>query len=85
MIPQEAVLIEGTLRENLDPFNQLQTDELEKVLTKVGLSSSMLNQQVGTGGGNLSVGERQVCLCVIYVYRYIDRSCSYHMGELLIA
>jgi ABC-type multidrug transport system fused ATPase/permease subunit len=67
MIPQEAVLIEGTLRENLDPFNQLQTDELEKVLTKVGLSSSMLNQQVGTGGGNLSVGERQVCVSV-----YID-------------
>ena len=60
MIPQEAVLIEGTVRENLDPFSAFSTRQLELVLGKVGLAASMLSQQVGTGGDNLSVGERQL-------------------------
>jgi hypothetical protein len=41
MIPQEAVLIEGSVRENLDPFNTLKgasgTAKLETVLNKVGV------------------------------------------------
>eukprot|EP00615_Pteridomonas_danica_P010179 CAMPEP_0114329460 /NCGR_PEP_ID=MMETSP0101-20121206/1097_1 /TAXON_ID=38822 ORGANISM="Pteridomonas danica, Strain PT" /NCGR_SAMPLE_ID=MMETSP0101 /ASSEMBLY_ACC=CAM_ASM_000211 /LENGTH=661 /DNA_ID=CAMNT_0001459141 /DNA_START=21 /DNA_END=2006 /DNA_ORIENTATION=+ len=60
MIPQEAVLIEGTVEENLDPFSEMPTEDLEKVLNKVGLSATMLKQQVGTGGSSLSVGERQL-------------------------
>ena len=60
MIPQEAVLIEGSVRENLDPFGKATTLMLESVLSKVGLSSSILEHQVGTGGGSFSVGERQL-------------------------
>ena len=35
MIPQEAVLIEGTVRENLDPFDSYSTKQLEVALQKV--------------------------------------------------
>jgi len=61
MIPQEASLIEGTVRENLDPFG-LHTwpGALERCLAVVGLDPSMLDDEVGAGGESLSVGQRQL-------------------------
>ena len=38
IIPQDPVLFEGTLRRNLDPFNNYDDDYLLKALEKVGLS-----------------------------------------------
>lgn len=60
MIPQEAVLIEGTAGENMDPFGNHERRELETVLDRVGLSPSLVDHQVGTAGELLSVGERQL-------------------------
>ncbi|GAA5902673.1 uncharacterized protein JCM6883_007204 [Sporobolomyces salmoneus] len=40
LIPQEAVLFAGTIRSNLDPFNQHTDAECLDVLERVGLSSS---------------------------------------------
>ena len=59
-IPQEAVLVEGTGGENLDPFGEHAADALDASLKQVGLSPALREQQVGAGGERLSVGERQL-------------------------
>jgi hypothetical protein len=51
--------------------------DLRTVLMKVGLSASILDQEVGTGGSLLSVGERQV-------EPYADRVTSYRLSALVI-
>ncbi|KAJ1916544.1 hypothetical protein H4219_003711 [Mycoemilia scoparia] len=69
IIPQDPTIFSGTLRENLDPFNQhddlalwhaLEQSHLkELILSKEG----QLDTQITQGGENLSVGQRQlVCL-----------------------
>jgi ABC-type cobalamin/Fe3+-siderophores transport system ATPase subunit len=69
VIPQEPVVFSGTVRSNLDPFNQKQDVELWEVLKKVGLESQVkmtggLDGKVdGTGGQAWSLGQQQlVCL-----------------------
>jgi ATP-binding cassette subfamily C (CFTR/MRP) protein 1 len=39
VIPQDPVLFSGTVRTNLDPFNEFQDDRLNEVLQRVGLMS----------------------------------------------
>ncbi|XP_054157503.1 ATP-binding cassette sub-family C member 2-like [Oppia nitens] len=70
IIPQEPVLFSGTVRTNLDPFNKFSDDDLWTVLDKCNLKEFIKSQELGLnyiiceGGGNLSVGQRQlVCLC----------------------
>ncbi|MCQ2816425.1 MAG: ATP-binding cassette domain-containing protein [archaeon] len=65
VISQDTFLIEGTLRENLDPFNNHSEKELIEVLDDFRLFSqldkeSRLNFKVFLGGSNLSAGERQL-------------------------
>ena len=69
IIPQDPFLFSGTLRKNLDPFDDYSDDKLWKALQAVKLKDSMKELALGlefivTGGGsNLSVGQRQlVCL-----------------------
>uniref|UniRef100_A0A8C3DLY5 ATP binding cassette subfamily C member 2 n=1 Tax=Corvus moneduloides TaxID=1196302 RepID=A0A8C3DLY5_CORMO len=69
IIPQDPVLFTGTLRMNLDPFDQYSDEEVWKALELAhlktyvqGLPEGLLHL-VSEGGENLSVGQRQlVCL-----------------------
>ena len=58
-IPQQPDLFAGTLRFNLDPFLEHNDSELHAALENVHLSLP-LDMPVAEGGGNLSVGTRQL-------------------------
>ncbi|CAH6718182.1 oligomycin resistance ATP-dependent permease Yor1p [[Candida] jaroonii] len=68
IIPQESILFRGTIRRNLDPFDEKTDDELWKAL----ITSGLVDQRVGTdhkfhldasvedNGSNFSLGEKQL-------------------------
>ena len=69
VIPQDPVLLPGTLRENLDPYRTFSDAEITDVLAKVGLGGKLaalpdgLAYPITAGGAQLSSGERQL-LCL---------------------
>ncbi|OCH84368.1 P-loop containing nucleoside triphosphate hydrolase protein, partial [Obba rivulosa] len=69
IIPQVPELLSGTLRQNLDPFNQYDDSVLNDALRAAGLFSLQsqddegwitLDSEIASGGNNLSVGQRQI-------------------------
>ncbi|NXF22407.1 MRP4 protein, partial [Rhodinocichla rosea] len=69
IIPQEPVLFTGTMRKNLDPFNEYTDEELWNALEEVQLKEvvedlpNKMETQLAESGSNFSVGQRQlVCL-----------------------
>ncbi len=70
LVPQEAWLAAGSVRENLDPYRRRRDEEIARVLEEVGLKGllerrtldggSILDVKVTEGGGNLSQGEKQL-------------------------
>jgi len=69
VIPQDPVLLPGTLRENLDPFTEFTDDQVRAALDKVGVADRLLALPGGLdhvfpiGAARLSAGERQL-LCL---------------------
>ena len=69
VIPQDPTLFQGTIRYNLDPFDQYSDEQVWTALEKAHLKDKITsgNQQldmvVDTEGDNFSVGEKQlICL-----------------------
>ena len=69
IIPQHPELLNGTLRENLDPFGEHDDATLNSALNSAGLSclqesgetgSIALDTEVHAGGSNFSQGQRQI-------------------------
>ncbi|KAL2753621.1 hypothetical protein ACRALDRAFT_1051871 [Sodiomyces alcalophilus JCM 7366] len=66
IIPQDAALFEGTIRDNLDPGNVHDDTELWSVLEHARLKSHVdsmeggLEAKISEGGSNLSQGQRQL-------------------------
>ncbi|KZT67088.1 P-loop containing nucleoside triphosphate hydrolase protein [Daedalea quercina L-15889] len=69
IIPQMPELLSGTLRQNLDPFQQYDDVVLNDALRSAGLFSLQsdmtegritLDTPIASGGTNLSVGQRQI-------------------------
>ena len=70
IIPQDPVLIEETLRFNIDPFNNYSDNKIIEVLKKINFdyiinrSPLGLKQIIAEEGSNLSVGEKQL-ICIV--------------------
>jgi ATP-binding cassette subfamily C (CFTR/MRP) protein 4 len=69
IIPQDPIAFIGSLRKNLDPFDEHSEDKIWDVLAEVQLKEAVnempgrLDYQLSESGGNLSVGQRQlICL-----------------------
>eukprot|EP00058_Branchiostoma_floridae_P007841 XP_002593329.1 hypothetical protein BRAFLDRAFT_119583 [Branchiostoma floridae] len=69
VIPQDPVLFSGTLRRNLDPFNDFTDQQLWSAIEEVQLKQAVndlqgkLESEMAESGTNFSVGQRQlVCL-----------------------
>ncbi len=69
IIPQDPIAFIGSLRKNLDPFDEHEENEIWNVLEEVQLKEAVnempakLDYQLSESGANLSVGQRQlICL-----------------------
>jgi ABC-type multidrug transport system fused ATPase/permease subunit len=62
IIPQDPVLFSGTVRSNLDPFDQFSDDQIWTSIKRAQLDKavSSLEDLVDEKGSNFSVGERQL-------------------------
>ena len=61
-VPQQPQLFSGTVRSNLDPFDEFSTAALLRVLDQAGLALE-LDDAIVDGGSNISLGQQQLmCL-----------------------
>ena len=68
LIPQDPKLIDGTLRENIDPLGKYSDDEIIFQLNLIGLAYLLdedggLDVEIEADGANISIGEKQL-ICI---------------------
>ncbi|KAI9353058.1 hypothetical protein DFJ73DRAFT_829327 [Zopfochytrium polystomum] len=82
MVPQDAFLFAGTLRENLDPLGLYADSTLMAALETLGLSGSHaavsldLNSPISENGTNLSSGQRQLVSLGRAIIRKLDQNAA---------
>jgi ABC-type multidrug transport system fused ATPase/permease subunit len=70
IIPQDPIVFEGTVRNNIDPFDRYSDEGVAAALAAAHLGSLSLDLQLVPGGKNLSAGQRQqVCLARVLLRR----------------
>ena len=95
-IPQDPKLIDGTLRENIDPFGEYTDDEIIFQLNLIGLAYLLddddgLDGLIESDGTNFSVGEKQlICItramlkqCKIIIMDEANSSFDYRTDQLI--
>ena len=67
-IPQDPILMEGSLKFNIDPFNLYENEKIVEILKNIGFEyteddDKILDRHIEINGNNLSIGEKQlVCI-----------------------
>ncbi|XP_050310275.1 probable multidrug resistance-associated protein lethal(2)03659 [Anthonomus grandis grandis] len=72
IIPQEPLLFQGTIRENIDPYDRYSDDEIWDTLEKVHMRDHIhnLDLKITDHGSNFSTGQRQlICLARVIIKR----------------
>ena len=67
IIPQEPFVFEGTIKENIDPYNKYDNNVILDLLNKfneIQNNKFTLNFKISENGNNLSFGEKQI-ICII--------------------
>ena len=59
IVPQDPTLFSGSIRSNLDPFDEWTVEQLVAALSSVGIDERV-DAPVTDGGSNFSVGQRQL-------------------------
>ena len=60
MVPQDNVLLSGSVDRNLDPFEEHGSPDKRRALDAAGLGALALDHVVKADGGSLSAGEKQL-------------------------
>ena len=81
IIPQDPILVEGTMKYNIDPLNLYNQQRIEEVMRMIGFwyicenNTQGLEQTITESGTNMSVGEKQL----ICITRAILRVLKYYL------